>query len=105
MSMQTCVENCQRCHSICLGTALTHCLQKQGAHTEPEHFRLMINCAEICQTAANFMLSHSPLHNVVCAACAKICDACAQSCEKIDAMDECVAACRACARSCKEMAA
>ena len=102
--MQRCIDACKRCHDVCLRMAMTHCLQKGGQHVEEEHFRLMLNCAEICQTAANFMLSNSSVHDVVCAACAKICDACAHSCEQIGDMDECVQTCRQCAESCEEMA-
>ncbi len=103
--MQECIEACKTCHDICLQMALTHCLRVGGKHVEEEHFRLMINCSEICQTAANFMLSDSSWHASVCAACADVCDACAKSCEQVGDMDECVQACRHCAESCEHMAA
>lgn len=102
--MQPCIDACGYCHEICLQTAMTHCLAVGGKHVEAGHFRLMINCAEICQTAANLMLSGSAHHAAVCAACADICDACADSCEQIGDMDGCVEACRECAESCREMA-
>jgi len=70
--------------------AMNHCLEVGGKHLEPTHFRLMINCAEICQTSANFMLSGSPYHKLTCGICAQVCEACAQSCEQIGNMDECV---------------
>jgi len=78
-AMQACIEACSRCHQVCLQTAMNHCLNTGGKHVEAEHFRLMMNCAEICE-------------------------ACAASCERIGAMDECVKACRDCAESCREMA-
>ncbi len=102
--MQQCITLCQNCHSVCLGEAMSHCLESGGQHTEPAHFRLMINCAEICQTSANFMLSRSALHGRVCAVCAEVCEACARSCEQVGDMDECVEACRRCAESCRQMA-
>jgi hypothetical protein len=102
--MQSCIENCQNCHAVCLSMASTHCLEMGGKHVEPEHFRLMLDCAEICQTAANFMLRNSTMHQRVCAACAEICEACAQSCQMLDGMEECVEACRQCAQSCRQMA-
>lgn len=101
--MDDCIDACRRCQQTCLHMAMTHCLQQGGKHVEPEHFRLMINCAEICQTAANFMLGESSLHAVVCAACAEVCTACADNCEQIGDMDECVSACRECAQSCVAM--
>jgi hypothetical protein len=102
--MQQCIEECLHCYRICTQTAMNHCLETGGRHVEPTHFRLMRNCAEICRTSADFMLSNSPLHARICAACAEVCDACADSCEQLGEMDECVQACRACAQSCHQMA-
>ena len=104
-TQQECIEDCQRCHATCLRMAMTHCLQMGGRHVEPEHMQLMMGCAEMCQTAANFMIAGSSVHGAVCGACAEVCDACARSCEDVGDMDECVAACRRCADSCREMAA
>jgi len=102
--MNNCIENCQQCHAICLQTVMNHCLEAGGTHVEPEHVRLMLNCAEICQTSANFMLSNSPVFCAVCQACAVVCNACAESCEKIGEMSDCLKACRQCAASCEKMA-
>jgi hypothetical protein len=103
--MQQCIGECLSCHRICLHMAMTHCLEMGGKHTEPAHFRLMLDCAEICQTAANFMLRGSAHHAHVCAECADICEDCAHSCENVGDMDDCVEACRRCAESCRQMAA
>jgi len=102
--MQRCIEACNRCHQICLQMAMMHCLKMGGKHVEQEHLRLMMNCAAICQTAADFMLSDSPLHSSVCAACAEVCMACVESCQKVGDMDECEEACRHCAETCEDMA-
>jgi hypothetical protein len=101
--MKECTENCLQCYQTCLHEAMNHCLEAGGKHVEPAHFRLMINCAEICRTSADFMLSSSDLHARICAACAEVCDACALSCEQVGDMDECVQACRRCAESCHGM--
>lgn len=103
--MRSCIEACQRCYETCLGTAMTHCLEMGGKHVEPQHFRLMMACAEICQTSARFMLLNSPLHKRICGLCAEICDQCAQDCEQLGDMQDCVSACRRCAESCRKMAA
>ncbi len=103
-SMQQCIDDCLHCYRTCLETAMNHCLEAGGPHTEPEHFRLMIHCAEICRTCAEFMLGNSRMHAPVCAACVEICHACAQSCEQIGDMNECVEACRTCMESCRAMA-
>lgn len=50
--MQECIQACLGCHAICLREAMNHCLTHGGKHTEPTHFRLMMNCAELCQMAA-----------------------------------------------------
>lgn len=104
LQMQKCIDDCVRCHQICLRMAMNHCLEMGGRHVEPGHFRSMITCAEICRTAADFMLASSPLHAQTCAVCAQVCDACARSCEQVGDMDECVRACRQCADSCRQQA-
>jgi hypothetical protein len=57
--MKSCIDECQRCYQMCLSTAMGHCLEVGGQHTEPKHFRLMIACAEMCRTSAHFMLAGS----------------------------------------------
>jgi hypothetical protein len=102
-SMQTCIAACSHCHQTCLQTAMNRCLESGGKHVEAEHFRLMMNCAEMCQTSLHFMLSGSQFSNQTCTICAEICDACAESCEQLDGMEDCATACRECAASCREM--
>ena len=104
-AMKACIENCLNCYQACLGTAMTHCLEMGGKHTQPKHFRLMMACAEICRTSAHFMLIGSEHHRHVCRECAEICRDCADDCERIGDMQECVEACRRCAGSCEAMAA
>ena len=58
--MQACIDECLRCYQTCLGMASNHCLPAGGKHVEPEHFRLMMACAEICRTSAHFMLIGLP---------------------------------------------
>lgn len=103
-AMQACIEACSHCHQVCLQTAMNHCLEEGGKHVKAKHFRLIMSCAEICQTSANFQLSGSPFHHRVCEVCAEICEACADDCEKLGDMGECVVACRECADSCRQMA-
>ncbi len=102
-SMQDCIQACTECAQTCLQTAMNHCLESGGQHTEPSHFRLMMDCAEVCQTAARLQLSNSEFSEEFCALCAEVCAACADSCEELGDMDECVRACRDCARSCETM--
>lgn len=102
--MQQCIRECLDCYAVCEQMAANHCLEQGGRHVEPHHFRLMMNCAEICRTAAHFMLTSSVLHARTCAVCAETCEMCADSCAQLDGMEDCVQACRRCAESCREMA-
>jgi len=104
-AMRQCIDACLNCYSVCLSTATGHCLAIGGAHVERQHFTLMLACAEICRTAAHFMLLGSPHHKHLCAECAEICAQCAEDCERLGDMNDCVAACRACAEACRRMAA
>jgi hypothetical protein len=100
-----CIDACLDCHKICLGTAMMHCLEMGGEHTAPPHFRMMIDCAAICATAADFMLHKSQFHRETCRLCAIVCEACGEDCERIGGMEDCAAACWACAKHCQKMAA
>lgn len=104
--MQQCIENCLTCHSVCLQT-VTHCLTKGGHHAEAAHIRLLLDCVEICQTSANFMLRSSDFHARTCGVCAEICQRCADDCARFgddQMMQECAQICRRCAESCQRMA-
>lgn len=101
--MEECLANCLNCHRVCFSMATTHCLELGGEHVAPDHLRLVLLCAEICQTSAKFLMAGSPLHREACRACAAVCSRCADDCERIGDMEECARACRACADSCKKM--
>ena len=101
-----CIELCSDCHKACLQT-IPYCLQQGGPHAEPNHVRLMMDCAEICQTSANFMLRGSDLHPHICAVCADVCDRCAADCDRMaddTRMAACAEMCRRCADACRRMA-
>lgn len=104
--MERCIRHCQECHEICTQT-VAHCLGLGGRHAEPSHIRLLLDCAEICQTSANFMLRGSDLHTETCRACAEVCERCADDCQRLaddNQMRVCADACRRCAESCRHMA-
>lgn len=105
--MRECISNCLDCHAICLETA-AHCLTLGREHASAHHQTLMQDCAEICQTSANFMLRTSERHADTCGVCAKICRACAEACQRMggsdDLMRRCADVCQRCAASCESMA-
>ena len=103
--MQACIDACLSCYQTCIGMASNHCLEAGGKHVEPEHFRLMLSCAETCRTCAHLMLIGSSAHKHQCRACAGVCAACASSCEDVGDMDACVRACQICEETCRRMAA
>lgn len=105
--LRTCIENCLKCHSICMET-VNHCLQKGEEHANADHIKILLDCAQICQTSADFMLRTSALHPDICAICEEACKRCADNCKKIgnddDLMMRCAEICRKCAESCGQMA-
>ncbi|NMB86974.1 MAG: four-helix bundle copper-binding protein [Chloroflexi bacterium] len=106
-AMDNCIAECQDCHDICTQTVM-HCLEAGGEQATPDHLGFLLDCAEICQTSANFMLRESALHGRTCNVCAEACERCAQSCRRFpddDIMQVCADSCYSCAQSCREMAA
>jgi hypothetical protein len=105
--MRLCIEECLGCHRVCLET-VNHCFSLGGKHAIPRHIGLLLDCAQICSTSADFMLRGSEFHPRTCGVCAELCAACADSCQEIgprDAiMQRCVEACRRCGDSCRRMA-
>ena len=57
--LQACIDECLRCYQTCLGTAMGYCLEQGGRHVAPEHFRLMMACAEICRAAVCGEATHT----------------------------------------------
>ena len=99
-----CITLCWEARTRCLETLTQHCLKKGGMHVDENHVKIMLDCIDICQAAADFMERGSTMHKTICAACAEICDACARSCEEMagdERMLECAKACRRCADLCR----
>jgi hypothetical protein len=103
--MLACIQLCVDCHKACVQT-IPYCLEQGGEHAAPHHIGLLIDCAEICQTSANFMMRSSDLHGHICGACAEVCERCAVDCEKMSddhRMAACAEMCQRCADSCRKM--
>jgi len=102
-----CILLCWQCRDTCQDTLFNHNLARGGSHINADNIRIMTDCMEICQTAADFMRRNSHLSSVTCQACAEICEACADSCESMGkehaAIQHCAEICRRCATSCREM--
>jgi hypothetical protein len=103
--MQECIEECLNCHAVATMT-LQHCIASGGAHTEVNLVGILLDCAEICQTSANFMLRGSPYHVITCAACAELCRACEEACRAVSGDEQlahCADVCAGCADVCDRM--
>ena len=101
-----CIEECLNCHIVCTLTA-QQAISEGGQLADPNLIGVLMDCAEICQTSANFMLRGSPYHAITCAACAAICRECAEGCRSIEGnedMAHCAEACERCAEHCERMA-
>jgi hypothetical protein len=103
--MDACITMCLECHRVCL-EAVDDSLRTGGVHAAPRHIGLLLDCAQMCATSADFLIRNSSLHGVTCGACAEVCDACAESCRQLSGplMQRCAAICDRCAESCAEMA-
>jgi len=103
--LQQCIDACTECGQVCTET-VAYCLEQGGEHASRDHVRLLLDCAEICQTSANYMSRRSDLHAETCAVCADVCERCASQCESFDdeQMRHCAEVCQRCAESCRQMA-
>lgn len=105
--MQDCIDACNDCRDSCT-SSVSHCLKLGGKHADPSHIGLLLDCADVCNTSAGFMLRQSSYHRSVCGVCAEVCRACAESCRSMGGTDKmmasCAEACDRCAKSCEQMA-
>lgn len=104
---QECQENCENCYRICIQTVV-HATRQTDHPLHESHLRLLMDCADICHTCANFLLRGSDMHPPVCRACATICEFCAEFCGegRGDAQIRlCEQVCLRCSESCAQLAA
>jgi hypothetical protein len=104
--MEHAITDALECSRICEET-LAYCLQQGGRHVEPEHIKLMVDCAEICRTTAAFMERGSRYMAEISRFSAQVCQDCAEDCATFggdEQMMRCAEVCRRCAESCREMA-
>lgn len=105
-AMDECIEACLQCHVVCTMTA-QYSLVRGGEHAAIGQVGVLLDCAQICQTSADFMIRGSPYHTLTCGTCAEICRACAEACRAMGDDEElahCAEVCESCADSCERMA-
>jgi hypothetical protein len=101
VEIQQCIQDCLDCHAVCIRTA-DACRQAGGQHGANEHVYMLLDCADICLTAAHFMQHNSPLYGFVCQVTAQVTNHCAGECERMGD-DDCANACRNASWSCDQL--
>lgn len=105
MPLSDCVDACLAAHRACTESVI-HGLQQGGDVGEWDLVQLLLDCADISETAANFLLRSSRLHHLTCQVTAEIADRTATACEKHAADDallrETAEACRRAATACRK---
>ncbi len=101
---KACIEACTACHDVCMETSAR--LRMQG-HGDEGQIGALLDCAELCRMAANFVMRDSPLHAMVCVLGADACLRAARDCERFedDRMREVANTCRRTADRCRRVAA
>ncbi len=106
LAMREGLKACTRCSRVAKET-LTFALFHGAEHAEADHLRRLMDCAEICQTTADFLLRASPQHGAICRACIEVCKACAEDARAIGTpeLQRLADHCGRCAAACDTLAA
>ncbi len=100
---RACLEACMTCQQSCLETASIHCLEIAGSRANARLVRLLLDCAEMCQTSANFLVRGSDLRGYTCGLCSHVCHECAEECATISGdarLEQCRSQCIHCVEQC-----
>lgn len=101
-----CVEACCDAMNWC-NEAFLHCsrLVAKGNAEHVKPMALLLDCGEVCGTAAKLVARMSPLTVQACRTCVEGCDLCVAACSKFDdrTMKDAVKSLRACGDSCRAM--
>jgi hypothetical protein len=100
--MQEAIQACTNCHSVCTETLIAGA---QSTKMTPALTGMLLDCAEMCQTAANSMMRGSAMSAQMCGVCATVCSKCADMCAQTGdpQMLACAESCRRCAEACQQM--
>ncbi|HTH15193.1 MAG TPA: four-helix bundle copper-binding protein [Magnetospirillum sp.] len=105
MAFRACIDACDSAHRHCMEAAI-HCMQ-QGGH-QWEVVQLLLDTADITETASDFMLRSSRQHHLLCRVAAEIAMRCADACDRFAESDlrlgQCAKACRRAAEECQRYA-
>ena len=105
MPLRDDLEVFRACRRACLD-AVRRALDDDGPTLDDGQIGLLLDGAEVCETAIRFRRRNSALHPRVCVACVEICERGAELCGTFadDAvMRACGEACRRCAEVCRAL--
>jgi len=99
--LNQCADACLDAHKTALQT-LKFCLRRGGAHAETPHLLRLLECAQLCDTCAEFCVDDSMQAVPVAGACARVCEECSRDCERFEEpeLKQCAEICRYAARCC-----
>lgn len=107
MAFKACIDACDSAHRHCMEAAI-HCMQQGGVGSEWEVVQLLLDTADICETATDFMLRSSRQHTLVLKVAGEIALRCAEACEQHAVKDlrlgQTAKACRKAAEVCERLA-
>jgi hypothetical protein len=100
-----CIAACYACATVCDRCAVA-CFEDDDPQTKARCIGLVMDCAQLCQSAAALLSRDSEFVDTVCAACADICSASAIECSHHDVRycRQCADACVRCANLCRDVA-
>lgn len=106
MAFKPCIDACDAAHRHCTEAAI-HCMQQAGVGSEWELVQLLLDTADITETASDFMLRSSRQHHLLCKVAAEIAHRCADACGRHASADlrlgQCAKACRQAAEECERL--
>ena len=96
------IAACYACATVCDRCAIA-CFEDEDPQAMAHCIALVMDCAQMCRTAAGLMSRHSDFVDLVCEACADICSACAAECRRHTTRHcrQCAEACLRCANLCQ----
>lgn len=103
---KSCIEACLKCVVVCNRCA-SSCAQEKDIDMMRRCIQLDMECAAICDAAAQLMSLGSDSAKEICHILVGICEECAHECGKHENehCHECAEACTQCALECSAMAA
>lgn len=106
--LRDCIEACGDCLRVLRSYARNGARAGPGSRRERAMWRLMLDCAEVCEATANLLRADLACPPQRIEACRKLCAECAAACDATapsGPIGACAAACRRCAQACMAVSA